>query len=63
MGDIRDLIGGEYEIVKINIKEKVVYIANVSSEKERNLNYLPYRGAVVKAPEEIIYKGAFYDLV
>lgn len=61
MGDIRGIIGGDHSIVKIKADQKVLFIANLNSKDPVNPNYPPYRGVVVKAPEEIIYKGEFYD--
>lgn len=60
MGDIREIIGGEHEVVKIRPDLKVLYIANLKSQDPVNPNYPPYRGVVVKVPEEIVYKGEFY---
>jgi len=61
MGDIQKIIEGEHEVVKIRPDLKVLYIANLKSQAPVNPNYPPYRGVVVKAPEEIVYKGEFYD--
>ena len=50
MRDIREIIGGDHEVVKIRADLKVLYIANLNSKDPVNPNYPPYRGLVVKAP-------------
>jgi len=63
MSDIQKIIGGQHEIVKMRLDLGVLYIANLNSSEPLNPHFPPYRGVVVKAPDHIVFNGAFYDTI
>ena len=64
MEDIRKIVEGEHEIVKIDLTAEKVLIANANSsleESEKNIHFKGFKGVLVTLSDSLIFEGSFYD--
>ena len=64
MKEIREILGGEHEIVKLLPKKEEIILTiseNFKTDLPSNNTYPAYKGVVITTSEDLIWDGAFYD--
>ena len=62
MEDIRNIVEGEHEVVKIDLTTEKILIANANSSlSEKNSHFKGFKGVLVTISDSLIFEGEFYD--
>jgi len=63
MEDIRNIVEGEHEVVKIDLTTEKILIANANSslEDKKNSHFKGFKGVLITISDSLIFEGSFYD--